>query len=755
MEAMPVRAEDFTPVLIYNSWLQTDAIETDVVTRLRPVRSWVSGKGKTNFDAQEITHIIKSLPMFYNCDSTQKWTKVDEKPQLLKEATTDYTWQFAISRFYREPKTDSKDRDSSSTWSNTLAMKVYANSVFSQFHIIFHKIFPSEWSLVSDPHAKSKAKKYEMHIESGKYVNQKLFNDFTCHIKKLRDRYKGDNLEVPIGVQYLTNEYKPTTTVRAKGLDKVMAMLPGIHYLKLGEELKSDDWNGLIYPKREMLEGTSTIKYYKVVMICWIPPTIASIIDAVNFYEMDGTFKSVSPYTSYCIQGVANNTGIPMAVGASPTETASSFAFIRYCTVNSMQRLMKQAATYQNVPEEKRNAYCKWLYFLITKYEQMAMLSDRGTGLECFAKNASHTNSNAKGIPHYWCYRHLIEWWGTRSIHYKSFQRILYSRSREDAEKEAKKLRNLVTTVLAEAEKNKGRGTKSEAYKREVDDLRSTLKKLTCLMENYNKWGVTYKRESRHLFVAETTNHTEGSHARLNDHIRSARTATGRYYKTIEYELKKLDKVSVSMQRNAENAFKDMQKKYGKSKKDLNTCICGQSELFNTMFLTKDGLFPCPCSAHKFQTCPKVQNPWHPEHHLSLLSEVIIVGDDELSKAGITLDNPWDFQTSRRKQKTPVPSNFLPHLSEYHADESARSFFFGVRDRIVTDFALSEDNATWEVFRYVSKLNCHLGYMTEHKKREHEIRMRIMVSGKVNPRPAQDTPFNYLTYTLAIKAPAS
>lgn len=279
----------------------------------------------------------------------------------------------------------------------------------------------------------------------------------------------------------------------------------------------SEKFSGLIYGPVPGEDGEQN--YHEVVMICWIPLNIFSIVQLISYYAMDGTFRCCRPYTAFCVQGVLANTGIPMAFCAAPSERDYAFHFVRYCTCRALHSLHGRGATP-----------------IREKYESMPMLSDRGTALQKFAQTAAKTEGSP-GIPHYWCYRHLIEWYGAGSSRLSSFCSVLYARSREEAEESWRRARENAERLL-----------QGRFRSREAECLRDSMRKIDTLMENYDMWASSIKEERGHSYISDTTNHTEGFHPYLNESTRGLGCPASRYKTCVEYAMGRQKRCSESAQ---------------------------------------------------------------------------------------------------------------------------------------------------------------------------------------------------------------
>ena len=75
----------------------------------------------------------------------------------------------------------------------------------------------------------------------------------------------------------------------------------------------------------------------RVVMMCWVPSSIADIVGFAKYSECDGTFKCCRPYTTFCLHGITNNVGIPMCLGFAPSEREVSYSFCYSCICQTLK----------------------------------------------------------------------------------------------------------------------------------------------------------------------------------------------------------------------------------------------------------------------------------------------------------------------------------------------------------------------------------------------------------------------------------
>lgn len=287
-------------------------------------------------------------------------------------------------------------------------------------------------------------------------------NQFNYHpiaqlfVRKLDSLGKMQPVMVPIIEQCRSKTKQRTMDFPKYPFDKYFSNLDGYKFVCYSENTEE-------YP----------LKYLGkcVQMLAWIPKYTKYFIEneIINFNELDATFKSCKPYTGITFTGVVHNTGVPLIYVLAPSESKEALDYGYACLL--------KFAEIEMITKP-----------VLSKF----VLSDRGSAITSFLEEHQ--------IHHFFCYRHLIEQYGSKSK-YTPIIYYLYSQTTREKYDEAVKI------ALIHLE----RMPKDDKYESFIN-----------LIENGDSWAL-YARligENGHdiLAIASCSNHIESEHRVMNKH---------------------------------------------------------------------------------------------------------------------------------------------------------------------------------------------------------------------------------------------
>ena len=232
-------------------------------------------------------------------------------------------------------------------------------------------------------------------------------------------------------------------------------------------------------------------KYKVIKSFIWIAPWAQSIIDKINYLELDGSFKATRPYT-YCIfHGVHFNSSIPFAVSLHFTESSELYELL-------FVGLRK-------------------FHLKTEPFENKQILSDMGDSIISFSKKHFMTNN--------FCHRHLIEHFGPKSGLGLIVIKILETRTLL----EYMKIREELLGEIEEFEKIQLKSPSCDQIQIEKiyqikimlalpEDIENGKFDFDIIDSNYfyPKWANWERREYN---IPRCSNHSEGFHGNINNTI--------------------------------------------------------------------------------------------------------------------------------------------------------------------------------------------------------------------------------------------
>ena len=165
---------------------------------------------------------------------------------------------------------------------------------------------------------------------------------------------------------------------------------------------------------------------YRISAMVALCPEFASVMANFNHCQLDATFYSMKPYVACVPQFVYMNCSYPVGLILAPTESAELYDLFyeAVCRLYSLQFLPKDF-----------------------KF-QFDVLCDAGAGLKKFCTD--------HGLCRFQCHRHLIEWFGNKSILKAMVLKILRSPSIEDMSKNVAIANSVVLSLKAAGKLNEG-----------------------------------------------------------------------------------------------------------------------------------------------------------------------------------------------------------------------------------------------------------------------------------------------------------
>lgn len=344
----------------------------------------------------------------------------------------------------------------------------------------------------------------------------------------------------------------------------------------------------------------------KVQQFAWIVPWASSAIDQADYIELDGTFKSCRPFTAFVLQAVRKNTGIPLCLVLTPTESAASFSFAYHCLEKSTNK--------------------------VDKLRSLEVLADLGSGISSFVTD----ELNKEFV--YACHRHLIENAGSNSLNGSYVKRML----RLNNEEEFTSYLYLINCTFRDSD-DPPLGEKESS-------------KLFSLIRKYPTWA-KWMRQGIHMSTC--SNHAEGFHRVLNKATnckRSFVTRIGEVVKAIESRYRNIisGKSLQDTYKRRYNKLKDLMKiKIDVKNQKLDDflqekCTCAEGNYHRSIYGMTFEESPCICNIGKFQKCPKVE-PIQVEIEPSkkIPHDLIEIKEQKFIKS-----TPWFFAKSKKQRKS-------------------------------------------------------------------------------------------------------
>jgi hypothetical protein len=229
---------------------------------------------------------------------------------------------------------------------------------------------------------------------------------------------------------------------------------------------------------------------WKLFGLTWVFPWAIPLLGQLlpGCFESDGTFKSLKPYVLEIWDAIFANESIPIGLGVTPTETATSY-------LRLYGHILEVLVNYGHFGEQYLKAF--------------PFLSDQGAALREFVTTV--------GLLWLWCHRHLIEGGGAAGLAGDWIRRLLKCGSLEDAQAEAR-------VIAGEIEAIKAAGQKPFA---KACTQQLVLSMIAAAMSNCTSHLTLWARWWR-LFCPTTTNALEAFHAVLNHAIHDVKTFISR-----------------------------------------------------------------------------------------------------------------------------------------------------------------------------------------------------------------------------------
>jgi hypothetical protein len=140
------------------------------------------------------------------------------------------------------------------------------------------------------------------------------------------------------------------------------------------------------FKKVRLCRGNAATPYqyhgHDIISITWFPAWTLKCVRVSEYFQLDCSFKGAKPFV-YCVpQGIFSNEAVPLGFILTPTERQDTYSWIW----DDLASILPRDA----IPDGK------------------PVLSDMGGGLIAFARD--------KHVPQYFCYRHIIEKFGSSSL---------------------------------------------------------------------------------------------------------------------------------------------------------------------------------------------------------------------------------------------------------------------------------------------------------------------------------------------------
>jgi hypothetical protein len=185
----------------------------------------------------------------------------------------------------------------------------------------------------------------------------------------------------------------------------------------------------------------STSGEERVVMMVAVFPWAASVLERAQYIQLDATFKSARPYVLSVPLAIIDNEAFPVGFAIAPTERQELYCLFDDFICDEMQ---------------------------IPRHRELPILSDRGKALVAYGQRTPQR-------PHFFCYRHLIEDFGSGTFVAQIVRRLLFT----STEEEYKSIVEQAFADFDELERNSltenGSDRFHDLFGREVDESVDTL----------------------------------------------------------------------------------------------------------------------------------------------------------------------------------------------------------------------------------------------------------------------------------------
>lgn len=227
----------------------------------------------------------------------------------------------------------------------------------------------------------------------------------------------------------------------------------------------------------------------RVYSLVYIDSRANYVINDCNYIELDCTFYSLRPYTVCIPFAIICNESLPLGISLGTTEKSTIFS--------EFYNLLIKVYPDINIA-------------------QKPVLSDEGSALKCFVRTFGEEN---KKIIHFFCFRHILEKFGSGTLLGGAIKALIFSYSKEEFMKNWCKQKAIIESELARFP------DKIEAFK---TFFKCTYSKGKLSTPNIDEIDQLIWNRKKYC-VATCSNHCEGSHAKFNSECREFRKVEKRF----------------------------------------------------------------------------------------------------------------------------------------------------------------------------------------------------------------------------------
>lgn len=251
---------------------------------------------------------------------------------------------------------------------------------------------------------------------------------------------------------------------------------------------------------RTTLNEKFTMKYEqnsRIHSLAWIESHVLDVLKQTNFVELDCSFYVFSPYVYSIPQAIICNESVPLGLIIGPSETSDIYSlfydFLKKCDSDAYNLL-----------------------------KNMPILSDEGQGLKKFA--------NDEGINQFFCFRHIIQKFGSGTPVAAIVRDLLYSATQIDFDEYIEKHYEKIISVLQDTDFHQLKKFTNlfgfEPFPFLSDMLHKNVPKgmSKTKIERIGKKPLfpTQSLWMRQIkSIATCSNHSESMHGKLNSKVRS------------------------------------------------------------------------------------------------------------------------------------------------------------------------------------------------------------------------------------------
>lgn len=360
---------------------------------------------------------------------------------------------------------------------------------------------------------------------------------------------------------------------------EMIMSFPGVVKINLQKKLNSG-YSFKIDPKWKEYQNVfissqiNNDEEYSIHSFVVLFPWARSIIDNCYFLEMDACFKSLKPYCFSICNGIHMNESYPMGMSICPSE-----AEILY-------QIFVDASSEFKIKNEI--------------WKSKTLLSDMHPSLCCFAKK------NCK--EHFFCHRHIYEYFGANSALYFFVARLLkcysfeeYDDIRLDIIQQSKAYYNeKKTKYVDKMDENFIKKYKKLQKMLSVDQTKKDSK------WHYSHWALWTRSE---FGVSTCSNHSEGFHTGANKVNSNNENFCSRVSNLLKKVIGHANNISLNhgkslhakCKKMRENIISKLQNTYCDLSYFCNTeCKCKKDEFLSSLYGTK-----VDCEHKIFQNCAK------------------------------------------------------------------------------------------------------------------------------------------------------